>query len=219
MSNPGGRWSILIRAGRTPAEGRITMNNNPDGREWHRRGFMQSAIYGAGLAAIFPAHFANIGGPEFQTSGEAQKSCLWESLIFAKFDNDALAAALEKCAKRIGCSVFWGEDPSDIIAIPFLVGVIDRRSLGEGAWQSYLEYLEEVFDEKLIIDDGKIIEPKKESPLILIDGDKSFPEPNEIILNRSSVRFYHNSPDNILEITRLIETEHKKIQAAKQVKR
>jgi len=209
MSNQEGRWSILIRAGRTPDEGRITMNNNRDEREWHRRGFMQSAIYGAGLAAIFPASVAHIGRPEFQASGAAQKSRLWGRLIFAKFDNDALATALEKCAKRIGCVVFWGEDPPDIIAIPYLLGVIDRRSLGEGAWQSYLEYLEEVFDGKLLIYDGKIIEPKKESPLILIDGDKSFPEPDEIILNRSAVRFYHRSPDNILKITRLIETKHK----------
>jgi hypothetical protein len=168
---------------------------------------------------IFPAYFANIGGLEFQSSGEAQKSCFGERLIFAKFDNDALATALERCAKRIGCVVFWGEDPPDIIAIPYFVGVIDRRSQGEGAWQSYLEYLEEVFDGKPIIYDGKNIEPKKESPLILIDGDKSFPEPNEIILNRSFVRFYHCSPNNILEITRLIETEYNKLQAAKQFKR
>src|SRR4030042_2912663 len=189
------------------------MSNDQDERSVNRRGFMQSALCGAGLAAILPADFVNLGKPPFQALAEMQGNCRWEKVILARFNNDALAAALEKCAESIGGSVFWAEDPPDIIAAPFFIGIIDRTLLGEKGWQSYLDYLAVVYDGKPLIIDGEVVHEGKgkEPPLILIDSDNSFQAPKPATLYHGSLRLYRSSPDNISEIIRIVGIEHEKV--------
>jgi len=189
------------------------MSNYQDEHKVNRRGFMQSAVCGAGLAGIFPANFVNLCKPPSQALAEMQGNCRWEEAILARFNNDALAAALEKCAESIGGSVFWAEDLSDIIAAPHFIKIIDRTLLGEKGWQNYLDYLDVVYDGKPLILDGEVVHEGKgqEPPLILIDSDNSFPDPKPATLYHGSLRLYRCSPDDISEITRIVESEHEKV--------
>ena len=133
-------------------------------------------------------HSADPDKPDFQASGEDPRRIYLEKLrqkrmngpdkiimkepgmlpwIYAQFNNDALAAALEKCAKSIGRYVFWG-DGFDLIECPRLIGVIDRTVIGLEWWQSYLDFLEDAFDGKPDIrdSDGMLWVPPKERPLM-----------------------------------------------------
>jgi len=61
--------------------------------------------------------------------------------IFAVFNNPELMAEIECWAGENGSQITIGESPPDIVAIPFFACVIDRRVLGQNAWDLYLEYM------------------------------------------------------------------------------
>lgn len=95
-----------------------------------------------------------------------------------------------------------GERTPDLIAVPYFIGVVDRKVLGDEAWQLYLDYLDDIFSGEPEFIDGELFEPE-ESPLILIDQE-SRP------LKGKHVKFYHCSPKNSNEIVNIIENKHKK---------
>lgn len=127
----------------------------------------------------------------------------WKNCIFANFENDELRNALEECAESIDCNIFWRECTPDIIAVPYFIGIVDRKVLGDDAWQLYLDYLEGVFSEEPEFIDGELFKPD-ESPLILIDEDSHF-STNKL------VKYFHYSPNKVIEITNTVESEYRKI--------
>jgi len=209
------------------------MSNEHDEGKVNRRGFMQSAVCGAGLAGIFPASLAELDKPALPASEEEARRNYLQKLeqirrnrskkilieepgpppwIYAQFNHDALAAALEKCADSICHQVFWGAGYG-LMALPSFIRVIDRMVVGKKMWQNYLEFIDDLYDGKPSYAYGEVFYAGKgkEPPIILIDSLGYFPDPKPSTLRNGSLKLYRCSPDDISEITRIIRAEHAKI--------
>ena len=71
----------------------------------------------------------------------------WDKTIFCQFEDQELKEKMERCAKEIGCKVYYGKPNSpDIIAIPYFISVLDINLIGEKYWIEYVNFCEEVED-------------------------------------------------------------------------
>ncbi len=78
--------------------------------------------------------------------------------IICQFKNEKLKLELKQCAKEIGCHIWEAEPGScDIVAIPAMISIIDRRTVGKDAWNIYMKACKDGMDDPpcLIIDSLK----------------------------------------------------------------
>ena len=105
----------------------------------------------------------------------------WRKTIFCQAEHEVLLAALEECAKEIGCFVFRGEPcSSDITAIPAFVIIVDRDYVGDEEWGDFVEFCDEVYDDVpcLIVDDRHDL-PLPKTPYAAffdLDRDDAIPQ-------------------------------------------
>ena len=72
--------------------------------------------------------------------GVASLNTWWLRNIFCQFNDKQLKRAVERCAKEIDCTTFYGEPGSiDICAVGSFIKVIDRNIVGHGVWKEYIE--------------------------------------------------------------------------------
>jgi len=127
----------------------------------------------------------------------------WENTVFAQFDNPELKSELQMWANEHSCDISWGNDPSDIIAVPFFVSIIDRKLLGSEGWESYLEFIDKVNDGQSIISDADKIDLKDDSVCIIIDDIRDMELPN-----LDTVLYFDlNDKESIPSVIKTIDTE------------
>ena len=127
----------------------------------------------------------------------------WENTVFAQFNNPALKSELQMWANEYSCDISWGNNPSDIIAVPFFISIIDRNLLGIKGWNHYLEFIEKVNDGQSIISDDENIEIKDDSVCIIVDSrrDMELPKLDTVLY------FDLKDKESIPPIIKTIDTE------------
>ena len=97
-------------------------------------------------------------------------SANWGNTIFAMFEHMELKTELESWAREHDCFVSWGTAPTDIIAVPFFISIIDRQMIGEEGWSEYLEFVKAVNSDNQPLDlDDEIDQLKDDSTCIIVD--------------------------------------------------
>jgi len=167
-----------------------------------------------------------------------------ENTIFVQLDNPKLERAIARCAKRLGCKLVGGRNPTDIIAATYFIGVVDLCVLGPEGWDIYLSYIESLEKEVKVDDESLdkqlrewLQKPVEESPLVLIDRRNDFPTPDSAQIFRreprdtralfktleeklavpKSVRIFYCKAGDVHAITEIIEMEHQKIKRRKKL--
>lgn len=139
----------------------------------------------------------------FDENGEKNIGADWNNTVFAQFDNPELKSEIQKWANKNSCYISWGNDPSDIIAVPFFISIIDRNLLGPEEWEHYLEFIEKVNDGQPIISDDEIIEIKDDSVCIIVDNIRNMKLPKLDTV----VYFDLSDKESIPSIIKTIDTE------------
>lgn len=104
-----------------------------------RRGFLRLILsdvgcLDAGNGKVF-AGDKRLNGQEMMGSNR-----WWLRNIFCQFDNEQLKQAVDRCAKEIDCTIFYGEKESiDICAVGSFIKIVDRNIVGHGVWNEYIE--------------------------------------------------------------------------------
>ena len=101
----------------------------------------------------------------------------WTETIFTVLDHPELQTALEEWAGNHGCQITAGESPSDIAAIPYFIAVIDRTILGKEAWEFYLEFRADTFQDQddqpsevcILVDPIRTMEMPTYDPVLCFD--------------------------------------------------
>jgi len=112
-----------------------------------RRIFLKSTMGVLGIGLVLPSaqliSAANLmkAKEEDHPIGPTRSGITWRRNIFCQFDHADLKTAIEKCAIKTDCTIFYGAngDP-DIHACPAFVMVVDRNAVGFDLWKEYVEY-------------------------------------------------------------------------------
>ena len=134
----------------------------------------------------------------------------WDDTIFAWFKNQKLKLELQNWANENSCNISWGMSPPDIIAVPFFVSIIDRNLLGLEGWESYLEFIRRVNDNKPMVSESELIDIKDDSVCIIVDDirDMELPKLDTVLY------FDLNEKESIPTIIKTVAAErmylHKK---------
>jgi hypothetical protein len=87
----------------------------------------------------------------------------WRNTIFCESENNDLKAALDRCAKELGCRIWYNDDTApDILAVGSFIHIVDRRLIGEKTWRYYVQCC-----------DGS----RDDIPCILVDDISDLPLP------------------------------------------
>jgi hypothetical protein len=118
-----------------------------EGHMDNRRDFFKSII-ASGVAL-------GMGGGAVARANNQGTSCQFpppkgfarKTTIFAQCGNPEMLAALSWEANHLGCDIYHGQPFSpDIIAVPYFVALINRKTIEAGRWADFLEFRKEVGD-------------------------------------------------------------------------
>lgn len=69
-----------------------------------------------------------------------ETACRWCNTIFCESENNDLKAALDRCAKELGCRIWYNDDTApDILAVGSFIHIVNRRLIGEETWRYYVQ--------------------------------------------------------------------------------
>jgi len=80
----------------------------------------------------------------------------WRNTIFCESENNDLKAALDRCAKELGCRIWYNDDTAlDILAIGSFIHIVDRRLIGKETWLYYVQCCDGSYDDVpcILVDD------------------------------------------------------------------
>jgi len=105
---------------------------------------------------------SNIENMSLTVSGETGMA--WLNTIFCESEDNDLKTALDRCAKELGCRIWYNDDTApDILAVGSFIHIVDRRLLGEETWRYYVDCCDNCNDDIpcILIDDmSKLPLPK-----------------------------------------------------------
>ncbi len=104
----------------------------------------------------------------------------WLNTIFIQLDDHDLIRKITDIAQELNCDLEIGrEDFPDLMAVPFFIGIVDRRVVGATMWEEVLGFRSEFGGNK---------------PLIVVDTE------NGVDTTKTKKVTYTNSPNEILAI-------------------
>lgn len=131
-----------------------------------RRDFLKSAVIvgiGLGLGEDLKSAQASSNIEKMFPTSPRETTFAWRSTIFCESENMVLKAALDQCAKELGCRIWYNEDTApDILAVGSFIHIVDRRLIGEETWLYYVQCCDGSYDD---------------IPCILIDDISNLPLP------------------------------------------
>ena len=113
--------------------------------------------------------------------------------IFCESENNDLKAALDRCAKELGCRIWYNDDTApDILAVGSFIDIVDRRLIGVETWRYYVQCCNGSHDD---------------IPCILIDDISNLPLPKTKFVLQLDL----DRQDSIGSITKIIHDMKKKM--------
>ena len=132
-----------------------------------RRDFLKSALItgvGMGLGKDLAAAQASSNIEKMSSTVPGETGLAWRNTIFCESENDQLKTALDRCAKDLGCRIWYNDDTApDILAVGSFIHIVDRRLLGAETWRYYVNCCDGCYEDIpcILIDDmSKLPLPK-----------------------------------------------------------
>jgi len=153
-----------------------------------RRDFLKSAFttgVGMGLGKDLASAQASSNIEKMSPTIPGKTDLAWRNTIFCESENDNLKTALDRCAKDLGCRIWYNDDTApDILAVGSFIHIVDRRLLGAETWRYYVNCCDGCYDD---------------IPCILIDDMSKLPLPKtKYVLQLDLV--HHDAIDRIIRI-------------------
>jgi hypothetical protein len=153
-----------------------------------RRDFIKSALItgvGMGLGKDLASAQASSNIEKISATVPGETGIAWRNTIFCESENDHLKAALDRCAKDLGCRIWYNEDTApDILAVGSFIHIVDRRLLGAETWRYYVNCCDGCYDD---------------IPCILIDNMSKLPLPKTKFVLQLDLA-HRDSIDRIIRI-------------------
>jgi len=124
-----------------------------------RRDFLKSALItgiGMGLGKDSESAQASSNIEKMPPTVPGETGLTWRNTIFCESENSRLKAALDRCAKDLGCRIWYNDDTApDILAVGSFIHIVDRRLLGAETWRYYVNCCDGCYDDIpcILIDD------------------------------------------------------------------
>ncbi len=132
-----------------------------------RRDFLKSALItgiGMGLGKDSESAQASSNIEKMPPTVPGETGLTWRNTIFCESEHNHLKAALDRCAKDLGCRIWCNDDTApDILAVGSFIHIVDRRLLGAETWRYYVNCCDGCYDDIpcILIDDmSKLPLPK-----------------------------------------------------------
>lgn len=153
-----------------------------------RRDFLKSALLtgvGMGFGKDLTSAQASSNIEKTSPTVPGETGLAWRNTIFCESEHNHLKAALDRCAKDLGCRIWCNDDTApDILAVGSFIHIVDRRLLGAETWRYYVNCCDGCYDD---------------IPCILIDDMSKLPLPKTKFVLQLDLA-HHDAVDCIIRI-------------------